>query len=558
MAKITLVTGLWDIGRGELSDFKRSFEDYLDRFNQLLSVEVDFVVYVPKSLERHVLKTRGHKHNTTVVVKELEDFQTWFPFWDKVQSIRTSNEWLADQPSWLPQSPQARLEYYNPIIMSKMFMLNDAVLLDSSRSDYYFWIDGGLTGTVSKSMIDNVAYLGNFMQDKQDKFLFVNFPYGGDDIHGFERQALERLAQRKVTSIPRGGFFGGHKDTIRSMNGWYYQALQTSLNEQKMGTEESVFCIVDGLYSQKIHNYFIEGNGLVWPFFDHLASYQQHTYTDPRKQVKNFNSLRTALYILTYNSPKQVRWLLNSFEVADKNFLTKPDLFLIDNSTNPAVEEEYRLLCQQYNITRIKQNNIGICGARQLAAEHFEQNDYDYYLFFEDDMFLFPPAKAKCYVGFDVYTDNLFERSLEIIHHEQYDYLKLSYSEFYGSNSTQWAWYNISQQWREEYFPEKPILPREGLDSDPPQTAIHQVKTYGTLGYIEGEFHYCNWPLWFSRHGNRKVFTETKTEHLFEQRWMADTFYKQKQGEIRCAVLALSPINHNRFDFYPSHERKEC
>lgn len=560
MSKITLVTGLWDLGRDNLTEFKRSFDHYLQRFDELLGLEIDLIVFVPKELERHVTITRGHNKKTTVIVKELDDMRRWFPFYNQVQYIRTSEEWLHDQPSWLLASPQAALPDYNPVVMSKMFLLNDAAIMDGEQSDYYFWIDAGLTTTVGFGFLENLKNLPHFMNQIGDKFLFINYPYGqSKEIHGFDRTALEKYAKREIKSIPRGGFFGGSKEIVRQMNGWYYDVLNTTLTDQYMGTEESIFCILDALYSPKIYNYMIEENGLVWPFFHNLGNIDTKvSYSSPRKQHKSFNSLKTALYILTYNSPKQVEWLLNSFEVADRNFLTKPDIYLIDNSTDPSVADAYRELCKKYNLLQIKQDNIGICGARQLAAEHFDQHDYDYYLFFEDDMFLYPPAKARCYAGMDVYTDNLFERSLEIMHFEQYDYLKLSYSEFYGSNRTQWAWYNISQVWREEYFPDKPNLPREGLDQEAPLTIETQFKSYGSLSYIEGEYHYCNWPLWTSREGNRKIFLDGKTQHLFEQRWMAETFYKIKQGDIRCAVLALSPINHNRFDFYPAEQRKEC
>lgn len=563
MTKVTLVTGLWDIGRGNLKEFKRSFDHYVERLEELLSLDLSFVVFVPEELERKVHILRGHGKKTTVIVKNTEQFKTWFPFWDKVQEIRTSEQWLDNQPSWLLESPQAQLEYYNPIVMSKMFMLNDATILDGGQSDYYFWIDGGLTTTCGLGFLENLRNIGDWMESNHSgKFLFLNYPYDTDtqEIHGFKRKGLEQHTKKTVESIPRGGFFGGHKDIVKKMNGWYYDTLNKTLAEGLMGTEESIFCILDAVYKPHIHNFMLEGNGLVYPFFESLKKVEQQgpVVSKQPKQHKTFSSLKTAIYILTYNSPKQVKWLLNSFEVADANFLTKPDIYLIDNSTNPDVEPEYQKLCNEYKLNRIKQNNIGICGARQLAAEHFDQHNYDYYLFFEDDMFLYPPAKAKCYAGFDVYTDNLFERSLEIMHLEKFDYLKLSYSEFYGSNQRQWAWYNISQIWREEYFPDNNKLPEEGLAPNVPLTTEYAFKTYGSLGYYEGEYHYCNWPLWFSREGNRKIFLEERGEFLFEQKWMADTFYKIKEGKIRCAVLALSPINHNRFDFYPASERKEC
>ena len=138
-----------------------------------------------------------------------------------------------------------------------------------------------------------------------------------------------------------------------------------------------------------------------------------------------------------------------------------------------------------------------------------------------------------------------------------YDYVKLSFSEFFGENSVQWAWYNIPQWLREKEFPEKKNLPQAGLDPNPPKTRFNKIDVVGDVAYAEGEVHYCNWPVWFSREGNRKVFLETKWEHPFEQTWMSYVFQRQREDYIKAAVLLLSPINHDRFEFYPAEERRE-
>jgi hypothetical protein len=191
------------------------------------------------------------------------------------------------------------------------------------------------------------------------------------------------------------------------------------------------------------------------------------------------------------------------------------------------------------------------------VAEHFNESDSEYYMFLEDDMTLHVPTDEMCVSGFNQYIDELYTKSLEIIHRNRYDYLKLSYSEFYGTNETQWAWYNIPQAIRDEFFPEKSQLPKEGLDPDPPKTEIFHEKRYKDLKYFEGNFHYCNWPLWFSREGNRKVFLDVKWAYPNEQTWMSHVFQLQMQGKIKAAALALSPIFHHRFDFYPAEDRKE-
>ena len=558
MKKITLVTGLWDLGRNNLTSFKRSFDSYIECFKRLLSLDLNFIVYVPEELRQDVLLSRGHKNQTQVITRNLSEFKTQFPFYDCVQAIRTSSKWLDNQPSWLLESPQAQLPDYNPIVMSKMFVLNDATYHDGGSSDYYFWIDGGLTNTVSAGFLENLKHIGTFMEDKKDKLLFINYPYGDSyEIHGFKRDQLEQYCGKKVTSIPRGGFFGGSKDVINNFNGIYYQELGQTLSDGYMGTEESVFCILDAKYNAAIHNYMVEDNGLIWPFFDNLKNYKEAEPAIESAKTKKLNELETAIYILTFNSPKQVEVLLQSFELADPNFLIKPKIYLIDNSTKAETLPAYLELCKKYNMNHVKHDNIGICGGRQWAAEHFAESNADYYLFFEDDMLLHPPCRTTCWAGYDAYAQNLFQTSLEIIHLEQYDYLKLSYSEFYGNNKTQWAWYNISPDWRQHYFPDKPELPKHGLDVDAPLTMVKNHKTYKHIRYLEGEFHYCNWPIWMGKTGNKKVFLEKKYQYLYEQNWMAETFYNIKSGRIRCAVLSLSPINHHRFEHYSGEERKE-
>jgi hypothetical protein len=553
---VTFVTGIWDMGRDQLTDgFGRPFSHYLERFERLLNLNINLVVFGPKQLENIVL-ARSSRNRTFFKQKELSDFDSWFPFFDKVDQLRTSSEWLYDQPTWLYQSPQAALKYYNPVIMSKFFMLNDAMYFDGHASDYYFWIDGGLINTVPAEKIVNANYTPEYLKanNAEDKLLFLSFDYqGSHEIHGFKREGLETFCGKKTTRVPRGGFFGGRKDIVRSFNPRYYDHLSQSLHAGYMGTEESVFCILDAKYPEDIHHFNVDG-GALYPFFNHL---QQHQVPEETVKVydRSFDQLKTAIYILTFNSPEQTEWLLRSFELADPNFIIKPDIFLIDNSTNKNTTLSYQKLCKQYGITYLKQKeNIGITGGRLFAAKHFHQNDYDYYLFFEDDMMLHAPSYTTCNAGYPSYKTNLFNKTLHIIHEEKYDFLKLSFSEFYGTNKKQWAWYNIDDHIREKWFPDHPTKHNY---AEAPETIFGPKKSYQDVDYMEGECYYCNWPLWFSREGNYKVFIEPGNSYPSEQWVMKNTFYLQREGYVKAAILQLSPINHYRFAHYEQEERKE-
>lgn len=559
----TLVTGLWDIKRGDLTEFGRSFDHYLENFDKLLSLDFNMAIYVPAELKQYVLKRRTHR-NTRVYVQELSNFERSFEFYKEVQCIRIKEDWYK-KAAWLENSPQAKLAHYNPIVMSKFFMLNDVAIFNPFDTQYHFWIDAGLTNTVDVNLLNNLSHIKNYMKSVNDKFLFLSFPYeNSNEVHGFDSQAFAEFCNvDKTEYVCRGGFFGGTKEKIHRMNGIYYGLLKDTLDKGLMGTEENIHTIMAYNYPSSIDRFELDENGLVYPFFDNLGKIKSDIVTHNSDLIaweknKPIEEIKTSLYVLTFNSPRQFEALVKSYEKNDRDFLNRTRKILIDNSTDKKTYKVYNQLCKQYGFEHIKkENNIGICGARQFVAEHFNESDSEYYVFLEDDMTLNDETDDLCVSGYRRYVDSLFIKSLAIVHKNKYDYLKLSFSEFYGTNKTQWAWYNVPQDVRTEYFPDRPNLPETGLDPNPPQTNILQEKRYKDLKYFEGEFHYCNWPLFFSRTGNRKVFLDTKWNNPYEQTWMSNVFQLQKIGKIKCATLALSPIFHHRFEFYDDDERKE-
>lgn len=552
----TIVTGLWDLGRGELKEFERSYEHYKEKFAELLKSPANMLIYVSKKDEEFVWKYR-EKHNTEVKIMELEEFKTWFEFYDIVQEIRKTPAWYK-QVDWLHNSPQASLEYYNPIIMSKMFLLNNATIFNPFNSKYFYWIDAGITNTVHAGYFSEDKVLDNLpiFSDLVDKFIFLTYQYEhGTEIHGFDRTALTRYSKtRKVKYVCRGGFFGGKKDQVNKINGLYHSMLSNTLADGYMGTEESVFTILSHLYADDVYNFSINFDGLIWPFFEKLKYREKFVDELTNSQLKH----NTSLYVLGFNSPKQFKVLCESIINADYKMFDSTNKFLINNSTDESLFEEYDELCEEYGFVEIHQKNLGICGGRQFIAEHFNTTNADFYLFFEDDMSLNSQEdRGKCKFGFEKYISQIYETILTIMKKEELDFLKLSFSEFYGDNSTQWAWYNVPQYVRSEYWPEYDKLPDSGLDENAPKTLIKEIKVENQIPYVIGDIYYSNWPQIVSRIGNKKMFLDTKWEHPYEQTWMSHIFQLTKHDQIRCAVLLASPITHDRFQHYDKSLRKE-
>jgi hypothetical protein len=561
----TLVTGLWNIGRNS-----RDFEThYLPNFDAFLKIDAPMVVFVPSELKKFVEQRRSTE-NTHIICFELDDVKRLYsPFWNKTQEIRTNPNWynLTGEHGWLKGSPQASLEWYNPIVQSKMFLLHDAVVYNPFDTDYFFWLDAGITNTIPqdhlvyKKALDNITSVSN-------PFLFISYPYeSSGEIHGFKFDKMNELAREKVTYVCRGGLFGGHKYQIREANATYYSLLMKTLSNGLMGTEESIFTIMSYTEPHLYRRYMIDGNGLISKFTQALIDNNVVLEEISEKQLKrtlkvtdnDIEKVKTNLYILTFNFPEQLSHTIESMKKVSE-WLNKPKLVLLDNSTDEIAKEQNKKIADEYNFEYIHLGkNTGICGGRQYAAEHFHESDADFMFFFEDDMTSNPPERDGefCRNGFRKFIPNLYNIVHKIMIKEEFDFLKLSYTEVFMDNNIQVSWYNVPQDIRTRDWPSYDKLPFTGLDPNAPRTQFNTIEVLDGVSYVTGDIYYANWPMIVSKNGNKKMFIDTKWAHPYEQTWMSYMYQETKKGNLRPALLLASPINHDRIAHYKPEERRE-
>lgn len=561
----TLVTGLWSIGRNN-----RDFEEhYIPNLENFLKIDAPLVIFVPASLKEFVEQRRDSK-NTRIIVFELEDIKKLYsPFWDKTQEIRNSPAWynITGEDGWLRHSPQATLEWYNPIVQSKMFLLHDASVWNFFDTDYFFWLDAGITNTVPEDHLVHKRALDK-ITNYANPFLFISYPYeSSGEIHGFKLNEMNRLSGEPVKYVCRGGLFGGHKDQISEANATYYSLLMKTLNTGFMGTEESIFTIMSYMEPELYRRYMIDGNGLIVKFTEALIN-NQVVLEEPSKKVfknplkvtdRDVQRIKTNLYILTFNFPEQLLHTIDSMKKVPE-WLERPKLILLDNSTKEDAKTRNQEIANEYNFEYIDLGrNTGICGGRQAAAEHFDKSDADFMFFFEDDMTTNSPEYQNefCRNGFRKYIPNLYNIVHKIMIKEGFDFLKLSYTEVFMDNNIQVAWYNVPQGIRTEVWPEYDKLPVTGLDPNAPRTKFGTIDVLDGVSYITGDIYYANWPMIVSREGNRKMFLDVKWEHPYEQTWMSYMFQETQKGNLKPALLLASPIYHNRILHYLPEERRE-
>lgn len=558
---MTIVTGLWNINRTG-----RSFDHYIENFKRFLDIPQNLFIYIPKDLEYLVWEKRDRR-NTFVKVYELDDVKNLYkPFWDVTQKIRTDDKWRS-LAGWLPDSPQASLEWYNPIVQSKMFMLNDATIWNPFGTEYFFWLDAGITNTVPHTHLAENNVLDKLI-DYSNPFLFLSYPYQANtEIHGFAFDKMNKYSGKKVEYVCRGGLFGGHKQQINEANSVYYSILSKTLNDGCMGTEESIFTIMSYNQPDIYRRFELDGNGLIVKFTQALIDNNvkitepiEKKKTNPKKYTDNdVKNYKTNLYMLTFNFPEQILHTIKSMEKTPE-WLSRPSLILIDNSTDENAKIENKEIAKKYNFEYIDMGgNTGICGGRQRAAEHFDASDADFMFFFEDDMTVNPPEHVTqfCRNGFRKYIPNLYNIVHKIMLKDEFDFLKLTFTEVFFDNDKQCSWYNVPQHIRSRDWPDYDKLPVQGLDPNVPLTKFDNVRNMDGVCYIDGEVYYANWPMIVSKKGNKKMFIDTKWAHPYEQTWMSHMYQMTKEGELRPAILLASPIWHDRIKHYKPHERRE-
>jgi hypothetical protein len=245
MPSATFVTGLWDLNRGNMEntsaghDWNRSFDKYLTQLKELLSTRLNIAVYGYMILQPIV----AEYSNAVFVHYPQSKFKDEFQFFEKIDAIRTSPEWY-DQPTaqWLKSSPQAVLPLYIPIMFNKLLLVQKTSVDNPFNTTNFYWLDAGITKNHA------VPLLRRMVPDllKYKKFIFFSHSYTDNtEIHGFLRDGVHRYCGVPfVDRIMKGFFFGGNVEHIDEIVELHNSIIQSSLNENLLGIDETVFTIM--------------------------------------------------------------------------------------------------------------------------------------------------------------------------------------------------------------------------------------------------------------------------------------------------------------------------
>ena len=204
----------------------------------------------------------------------MTDMLSYFPYWERLQQVRTSQLWVAQSEAagWLKTAPQARLEGYNPLVMAKAMLLRDAARLNPWGSRYHLWMDAGHLCAGGQSPDRSDMYRRHMSQG----FFNTHWPYGTNtEVHGMTDKAMHMYigTLEDPLIIVRGGIFGGTLPYIECVTKAYVIALHQTLMDGYMGTEECIWAMV---FARLPHLFAGFDNNSLGNHGDNCASFQKN------------------------------------------------------------------------------------------------------------------------------------------------------------------------------------------------------------------------------------------------------------------------------------------
>lgn len=202
----TIVTVFFDINREKLGD-GRSVSEYLSWFSKTLKLNCNMYIVTEEKFKDFVQENRPSNYRTYVNIDVLEN-ASYYKYRDKINKILTSSNYK--ERIEYPDRVECKLPEYNIIQYSKFGWLEEAIKTNPFNSDYFFWMDAGLSRFFYNFNLVNVfpsVKGNNFINNSNNKFII-------QERHDINNYNIDDKYIWKADNLFKGGIFGGHKSVI--------------------------------------------------------------------------------------------------------------------------------------------------------------------------------------------------------------------------------------------------------------------------------------------------------------------------------------------------------
>lgn len=373
---VTLVTALYDIGKDQWKTHSGSMHSYYNWFlNTLNYVDTNFVVFTGPSSASEVQKVvnKRRKGSTRVVIQSLEDLAVYRKFYDRLEQLLQSSDFIKRRPFEVPEHMQAK---YDVIMFNKTDFMRQATGIFPD-TEYVGWLDAGLVRWDPES--ESIAWPAADLLPRNKHALFsINGSYS---IHDKYNHVMSQ------TRFTQGGSIISPVGLLDALIRFQYETIEDCLGKAVIGSDEKItdLCVLG-------NRQLFEINVCDWRrYFDFYRNKQPRAA--PRALIKEKRNL--VLGVFCKYSVEQLRPWCESSRVCTNT----AERILIRTDPRPSTPDDVETFCEQAGVQLVYRacNGTRIHHERYHVAWEFLQEVSDafdhvlwtdvYDVFFQRDPF---------------------------------------------------------------------------------------------------------------------------------------------------------------------------
>lgn len=250
----TIVTGLYNIGRDEWKHpFNRSYSDYFQYFNNILSLNCNLVIFIDEKDLNIVQNLRSYidpdLNKTKIVLKNFKDLEAYQKFFDKTKQVMCSDFFIKNR--WENHTPEMIYPEYNIINFNKLSFLEESIKNNWFNSTYFMWIDAGFWHNKFPKEYRYITY----PNDQKIKIL------DDDKVHFLllgEYKKLKSYFDPHVNIA--GSMFAGKSVPLLNLKNICYEIIDECLNNNSINDDQTIYSYAydkqPSLFTLKKGNWF--------------------------------------------------------------------------------------------------------------------------------------------------------------------------------------------------------------------------------------------------------------------------------------------------------------
>lgn len=226
---ITLVTCLFDINREKKGD-GRSMKEYLEWFGKTLKIKCPMFIVTEEKYNGFVCELRGSLP-THVILLRVEDLE-YYNYLEDMKSILTSASYKNRVAH--PDRVECVLPQYNIVQYSKFHCLNLAIDINHFNSEFFFWIDAGISRFFYGTDIERPYPDPNTLNSLNKNKFYIQ---ARNDIYGYD---INESFIWGAANLLIGTMFGGSASIVKHISSLVKAKFLKHLQQRELNNEQLI------------------------------------------------------------------------------------------------------------------------------------------------------------------------------------------------------------------------------------------------------------------------------------------------------------------------------